>query len=316
MSEGRTHYTFGNPMGAFSLRPRPVHWKSEEELLNSSPWAPKRPHYELGPMPVEEAVKEVQDEVQDKPDAIDVALEIYPRPSCPWVGLRSSDFHLRDALANYSTEKVLEPKPAVHFLEVANPEPPIRDERAPKVSFADEVSFVDEVSFMDEVVQDASGDSPMAVEEDESASHGLSQRGKKRDRTEAGWTLDEDEGASELSTGGPVRCPDQRRTLSRHECDIDVVASRAQKRSRGPNNNEIDSESESENWHPLRRNRRRKSGKNPTRKLARKHRKRAIGQEWVESNIRWKFGPNRELLRQDLVKQVNPAEYMVSLISA
>ena len=304
MSERKSHYIFGNPLGTFSQRPRPAHWKSEEELLNSSPWAPKRPHYELGPMAVEEAVKEVQDGIQDKPDAIDLALEFYPRPSCPWVGLRPSDFDLRDALANYSTEKVSEPKPAVPFLEVANPKPLIPDECTHKVSF------------VDEVVQDASGDSPVAVEEDESGSHGLSQRGKKRDRAEAGWTLDEDEDASELNTDGPVRRPGKSRTLSRHECDVDVVASRVQKRPRGPNNNEINSESENENWHPLRRNCRRKSSKNPIRKLARNHRKRAIGEEWVESNIRWKFGPNRELLRQDLVKQVNPADCMVSLISA
>lgn len=305
MSQGKIQYTFGN---TFSLPPRPVHWKSEEELLNSSPWAPKRRHYELGPMPVQEAVNEVQDVVQDKPDAVDLALEFYPRSSSPWVGQLPSDFHLRDALANYCSEKVSEPKPRhvpVHCPEVANPEPSIRDKCAP------------EVSFVDEVIQDANGDPPVAAEDD-TGSHGLSQRGKKRDRAEAGWTLDDDEDdASQLDTDRPVKCPRKRRTLSRHESDIDVVASRTQKRSRGSNNNEIDSESENENWHPLRRNRRGKLSKLSTkRKLAQKHRYRAVGEEWVEYNIRWKFGPNRELLRQDLVKQVDPAGCMVSLISA
>jgi len=248
-------------------------------------------------MPRVEAVNEVQDE----PDAIDQALEYYTCAPCPWASRSPLDSQLRDALANHVLEEA-EPK-SRHVLEVADPEAPIQDKSTRKVSFADEV------------VQDASGESPVAVGEDESGSHGLPQRGKKRDRAQAGWTLGEDENdASELVTDGSVPL---RRTFSRREFDIDVVSSRTQKRGRDSNNNEINSESESETWHPLRRNRHRKSRKHPVRrKLAKRHRKRAIGEEWVEFNIKWKFGPDRELLRQDLVKQLDPADCLVSFISA
>jgi len=175
------------------------------------------------------------------------------------------------------------------------------------------------VSSADEVIQAASGESPMAVDEDENGNHDSSQRGKKRDRAEVDSTSSEDEDdddASELDAGEsvPPRSVRKRQTFSRHESDIDVVASRNQKHDRHSNGNEADSDSEDEMWHPLRKksSKRKKPSVHLIKNKLSEHGDRAIGEEWIESNIKWKLGPDRELLRQDLVKQVDPVESKVN----
>ena len=180
------------------------------------------------------------------------------------------------------------------------PEPQARDKRARKVSFSDEVTQV------------ASGESAMAVDVDEdvdeSGIHGPLQRGKKRDRAEAGSTLGGEDDDIELNTerSVPLRRTRKRRTSSKHESDTGPVATRGQKRGRDPNDSEIGTEDET-----LHSRRKKRGKKNYV--ILRDHGKRTFGEEWWDSDIRWKLDHKGRLLRRDLVKQVAPKYRMVSL---
>ena len=176
------------------------------------------------------------------------------------------------------------------------PEPQPRDKRARKVSFSDEVTQV------------ASGESAMAVDVDESGIHGPLQRGKKRDRAEAGSTLGGEDDDIELNTerSVPLRRTRKRRTSSKHESDTGPAATRGQKRGRDPNDSEIDTEDEK-----LHSRRKKRGKKNYI--ILRDHGKRTFGEEWVDSDIRWKVDHKGQLLRLDIVKQMAPKYRMVSL---
>ena len=173
------------------------------------------------------------------------------------------------------------------------PEPQPRDKRTRKVSFSDEV---------------ASGESVMAVDVDESGIHGPLQRGKKRDRAEAGSTLGGEDDDIELNTerSVPLRRTRKRRTSSKHESDTGPAATRGQKRGRDPNDSEIDTEDEK-----LHSRRKKRGKKNYI--ILRDHGKRTFGEEWVDSDIRWKVDHKGQLLRLDIVKQMAPKYRMVSL---
>ena len=180
------------------------------------------------------------------------------------------------------------------------PEPEPQDKRTRKVSFSDEVTQV------------ASGESAMAVDVDEdvdeSGIHGPLQRGKKRDRAEAGSTLGGEDDDIELNTerSVPLRRTRKRRTSSKHESDTGPVATRGQKRGRDPNDSEIGTEDET-----LHSRRKKRGKKNYV--ILRDHGKRTFGEEWWDSDIRWKLDHKGRLLRRDLVKQVAPKYRMVSL---
>ena len=176
------------------------------------------------------------------------------------------------------------------------PEPEPQDKRTRKVSFSDEVTQV------------ASGESAMAVDMDESGIHGPLQRGKKRDRAEAGSTLGGEDDDIELNTerSVPLRRTRKRRTSSKHESDTGPAATRGQKRGRDPNDSEIDTEDEK-----LHSRRKKRGKKNYI--ILRDHGKRTFGEEWVDSDIRWKVDHKGQLLRLDIVKQMAPKYRMVSL---
>lgn len=249
-------------------------------------------------------------EVQDKPDAVDQPLRFrVPSPSPsppPSVELDTSDPFLINTPVSYSSVRVSESKLLrilAYFPKATGPGPQARNEHVHQVSCADQV------------IQGASGESPMIV--DEVGNHELSQRGKKRDRAEVDSTLGEDEDdTGELDADESVLSRRKRQTFSRHKFDADVVASRNQKHDHSSNDNESDSDSDSENemWHPLQKksSKRKKPSKYSIRRKLSPHGDRAVGEEWMESNIKWKLGPNRELLRHDLVKQVD-MDSMVSL---
>ena len=247
-------------------------------------------------------------EVQDKPDAVDQPLRFrVPSPSPsppPSVELDTSDPFLINTPVSYSSVRVSESKLLrilAYFPKATGPGPQARNEHVHQVSCADQV------------IQGASGESPMIV--DEVGNHELSQRGKKRDRAEVDSTLGEDEDdTGELDADESVLSRRKRQTFSRHKFDADVVASRNQKHDHSSNDNESDSDSENEMWHPLQKksSKRKKPSKYSIRRKLSPHGDRAVGEEWMESNIKWKLGPNRELLRHDLVKQVD-MDSMVSL---
>ena len=267
-----------------------MHRTSEEEYLDLNPVA--------------------ANEVQDKPDAVDQPLRFrVPSPSPsppPSVELDMSDPFLINTPVSYSSVRVSESKLLrilAYFPKATGPGPQARNEHVHQVSCADQV------------IQGASGESPMIV--DEVGNHELSQRGKKRDRAEVDSTLGEDEDdTGELDADESVLSRRKRQTFSRHKFDADVVASRNQKHDHSSNDNESDSDSDSENemWHPLQKksSKRKKPSKYSIRRKLSPHGDRAVGEEWMESNIKWKLGPNRELLRHDLVKQVD-MDSMVSL---
>jgi len=265
-----------------------LHRTSEEEYLDLNPVA--------------------ANEIQDKPDAVDQPLRFrVPSPSPsppPSVELDTSDPFLINTPVSYSSVRVSESKLLrilAYFPKATGPGPQARNEHVHQVSSADQV------------IQAASGESPMII--DEVGNHELSQRGKKRDRAEVDSTLGEDEDdTGELDADESVLSRRKRQTFSRHKFDADVVASRNQKHDHSSNDNESDSDSENEMWHPLQKksSKRKKPSKYSIRRKLSPHGDRAVGEEWMESNIKWKLGPNRELLRHDLVKQVD-MDSMVSL---
>ena len=278
-----------------------MHRTSEEESLHFRPWVSNGRQYDLNPV--------AANEVQDKPDAVNQPLRFrVPSPSPsppPSVELDTSDPFLINTPVSYSSVRVFESK----LLRILAYFPKAADSGSQAQN-----EHVHQVSSADQVIQADSGESPMIV--DEVGNHELSQRGKKRDRAEVDSTLGEDEDdTSELDADESILSRRKRQTFSRHEFDADVVASRNQKRDRHSNDNESDSDPENEMSHPLQKksSKHKKPSKYSIRRKLSQHGDRAVGEEWVESNIKWKLGPNRELLRHDLIKQVDLADSTVSL---
>ncbi|KAJ3573013.1 hypothetical protein NP233_g2695 [Leucocoprinus birnbaumii] len=177
-----------------------------------------------------------------------------------------------------------------------------RDKRQRKVS-------------LDKGIQADRDDLDMDIDEDEDEIDDLPyiQRGKKRDRAEAGSTFggDDEDSGIELDSpdSKPKRHTRKRRTFSKRKSDIPI---RGQKRDRDIEDEEIDLESDDENSYVLRK----KRGKRPTLRddnssehstsrsqTSSGSRNRAIGEEWTSNGIHWKVGPNGQRLRQALVKR-------------
>jgi len=148
----------------------------------------------------------------------------------------------------------------------------------------------------------------MVIDDDEGGNRDLTQRGKKRDRAEAESTLGDDEDdVIELDADGSVPSRRKRRTLSEGETDTASAPTRGQKRSHDDKNN---LEAEDENPHSQKRM---KVSEQSTSKISTEHGDRAIGEEWLQNDIRWKLGSNGELLRQDIAREKVLAYRMVSL---
>jgi len=158
------------------------------------------------------------------------------------------------------------------------------------------------------VVQATSGESPIVIDDDEGGNRDLTQRGKKRDRAEAGSTLGDDEDdVIELDADGSVPLRRKRRTFAESETDIALAPTRGQKRSHD-NENDLEA-AEDENPHSQKRM---KVSEQSARKISTEHGDRVIGEEWMKDNIKWKLGSNGKLLRQDIVRQKVLAYRMVS----
>ncbi|KXN89463.1 hypothetical protein AN958_05625 [Leucoagaricus sp. SymC.cos] len=141
------------------------------------------------------------------------------------------------------------------------------------------------------------------------------QRGKKRDRAEAGSTFGADDDDSGIELDSPEskhkRRTRKRRTFSKRKSDVGV-ATRGQKRDRDLDNEATNMESGDENSYVLRKKRGKQStlvdDESSEHSTTRSQtssgiRNRRIGEEWISNGIRWKVGPNGQRLRQALVKK-------------
>lgn len=189
-----------------------------------------------------------------------------------------------------------------------------RDKRARKVS-------------LDKGIQAQEEDLEMDVDEEEDDVDDLPyiQRGKKRDRAEAGSTFggDDDESGSEHDNSDlkSKRRRRKRRTFSKRKSDA-AVAVRGRKRDRDVEEDESELETGDENSYISRKKRGKKSslqdGEMSEHSTTRSQtssasRNRRIGEEWTSNGIRWKMGPNGQRLRQALVRKARQRFPMVSL---
>jgi hypothetical protein len=172
-------------------------------------------------------------------------------------------------------------------------------------------------------------DLDMEVDEDEDEVDDLPyiQRGKKRDRAEAGSTFggEDDDSGIELDSpdSKPKRRTRKRRTFLKRKSSAGAEA-RGQKRDRDLDDEETDVDSGDETSYVLRKKRGKKSTlhddelseHSTTRsQTSSGSRNRAIGEEWSSNSIRWKVGPNGQRLRQALVKKTTQRFSMVSPLS-
>ncbi|KAF9450942.1 hypothetical protein P691DRAFT_700256 [Macrolepiota fuliginosa MF-IS2] len=178
-----------------------------------------------------------------------------------------------------------------------------RDKRARKVS-------------LEKGIQAQGEDSEMDVDEEEDEVDDLPyiQRGKKRDRAEAGSTFggDDDESSSEPDNSDPKAKGRRRkrRTVAKRKSDV-AITTRGQKRDRDLEREETEIESGNESSYVSRKKRGKKalqddeaSEHSTTRsQTSSGSRNRKIGEEWNSNGIRWKLGPNGQRLRQALVKK-------------
>lgn len=189
-----------------------------------------------------------------------------------------------------------------------------RDKRARKVS-------------LDKCIQAQEEDLEMDVDEDEDDIDDLPyiQRGKKRDRTEAGSTFGGDDDESDPEQDGfdhkPRRRGRKRRTFSKRKSDAAIVT-RGQKRDRDMDENETDFETGDENSYEFRKKRGKRapipddelSEQSTTQSQTSSNgRNRKIGEEWTSNGIRWRVGVNGQRLRQALVKKARQRFPMVRL---
>ncbi|EKM79952.1 hypothetical protein AGABI1DRAFT_106270 [Agaricus bisporus var. burnettii JB137-S8] len=181
-------------------------------------------------------------------------------------------------------------------------------ERRPREKRARKVS-------LDKNIQ-AQTDQDMDVDEDDDDIDDLPhiQRGKKRDRTEAGSTFggDDDESGPEQDRHDHKlkRRGRKRRTFSKRTVDLEQ-ASRGQKRDRDLGDDETEREFGEEDLRSSRKKRGKRTvlteaelsehSNTPSQRSFSSDRK--IGEEWTSNGIRWKIGDNGRRLRQALVKK-------------
>ncbi len=188
-----------------------------------------------------------------------------------------------------------------------------RDKRARKVSLEKGIQaqedYLDDMD-VDEELEDEIDDLPSV------------QRGKKRDRAEAGSTFggDDDESGPEHDTDFKSKRRRRKRT-SVGKSDP-ALGTRGHKRDRDLGDDESEIETDNETSHISRKKRGKRaslqddelSEHSTTRsQTSSGSLNRKIGEEWNSNGIRWKLGPNGQRLRQALVKKTRQRFSMVSL---
>jgi hypothetical protein len=170
-------------------------------------------------------------------------------------------------------------------------------------------------------------DHSMDVDDDEEADEitelKSSNRGKKRDRAEAGSTFGgDDESASEIEEGDSKarRRRRKRRTVAKRKSEASYL--RGKKRDRDGEEEVSDESGESSDAKTSRKKRGRRSshlehqssksdvsmGESTT---SSKGKVRKIGDEWESNGIKYKIGPNYQRLRQALVRKARQKFIMV-----
>jgi len=177
-------------------------------------------------------------------------------------------------------------------------------------------------------------DHSMDVDDDEEADEitelKSTNRGKKRDRAEAGSTFggDDDESASEIEDGDfkARRRRRKRRTVAKRKSEATYL--RGKKRDRDGEQNVSDNESAESS--PDAKTSRKKRGRRTSHleqhtsksdismdesTTSSKGKVRKIGDEWESNGIKYKIGPNYQRLRQALVRKARQKFVMVCHIS-
>jgi hypothetical protein len=156
-------------------------------------------------------------------------------------------------------------------------------------------------------------------------------RGKKRDRAEAGSTFggDDDESASEIEEGDSKarRRRRKRRTVAKRKSEATFL--RAKKRERNGEQDVSDHESAVESSPDVNTSRKKRGSRSShleqlTSKsdvsmdestTSSKGKVRKIGDEWESNGIKYKIGPNYQRLRQALVRKARQKFVMVCHVS-
>lgn len=194
-------------------------------------------------------------------------------------------------------------------------------ERQPRDKRARKVSLEKGIQAQEDDLEDMDVDEEL---EDEVDDLPFVQRGKKRDRVEAGSTFGGDDDESGPERDADLKSKRRRRkpsTVGRGKSDISLPT-RGHKRDRDLEGEESEIETDDETSYISRKKRGKRAylqddelsePSTARSQTSSGSRNRRIGEEWSSNGIRWKLGPNGQRLRQALVKKTRQRFSMVGL---